>query len=421
LTDAVADALVVRPSAIPAGIERLQNGVLWLIGFSGAFVRWEPAPYEAIVSLGIVVFAASGLKLRPMHIPLIALLIATTVAYGIGVVPVMEREGTVQWAAVSCFMAASSLFFAMVMAENTERRLAALMTGYLLSALMAAFIGVAAWAHVIPSADYFLINGRAMATFKDANVYGPFLILPLAMTLSRLMAGQYRSFVANAGIVLLIGAGLFFSFSRGAWGHFVATTVLMLAFNFLTARSNKERIRILVFAAAGAAAVAFLIVLVLSIDSVAALFRERASLVQSYDAGPQGRFGRYLPGFLLMLDNPIGIGPMQFTRYFPEDPHDSFLDAFVAGGWLGGTTHLALMVMTLALGLRQVFVRTPWQRAYIAIYATFAAEVGESVIIDVQHWRHFYLLLGLIWGLMAVPRAVASGDEPHYSPARLGA
>ena len=75
--------------------------------------------------------------------------------------------------------------------------------------------------------------------------------------------------------------------------------------------------------------------------------------------------------------------------------------------------HLLLMIVTLWFGLRHVFQRTPWQRAYIAIYATFAAEVAESWIIDVQHWRHFYLLIGLIWGLIAAGglrtrRAVAS-------------
>ena len=80
-----------------------------------------------------------------------------------------------------------------------------------------------------------------------------------------------------------------------------------------------------------------------------------------------------------------------------------------------------LMVVTLLFGFRHVFVRAPWQRTYIAIYATFAAEVGESYIIDVQHWRHFYLLIGLIWGLIAVRaklprRAVAYASDGLYIP-----
>jgi hypothetical protein len=151
----------------------------------------------------------------------------------------------------------------------------------------------------------------------------------------------------------------------------------------------------------------------LSIDAVAELFKERASLVQNYDAGHLGRFGRHILGALLIFDHPLGVGPLQFSKYFPEDPHNSFLDAFMAGGWLGGVTFLALVLVTLSIGLRHVFVRTPWQPTYIAVYAAFVGEVGESYIIDVQHWRHYYLIMGMVWGLLlaghAARRAPAEG------------
>jgi hypothetical protein len=236
--------------------------------------------------------------------------------------------------------------------------------------------------------------------------------------MGRVLAGQYRSLVFSVGLIGLMSLAILLTFSRGAWGHLVVSAVLMAGFTFLTVQTRRERLRIAFFAVLGLAVVALAFAAILSIGSVGTMFSERAELVQGYDAGPQGRFGRYLPGFLLMLDNPIGIGPLQFTHYFPEDPHNSFLDAFVAGGWLGGVVHLTLMVLTLGFGLRHVFVRTPWQRTYIAIYATFAAEVGESIIIDVQHWRHFYLLIGLVWGLVAVGRNVAPAQNAAYNPVR---
>jgi hypothetical protein len=33
-------------------------------------------------------------------------------------------------------------------------------------------------------------------------------------------------------------------------------------------------------------------------------------------------------------------------------------------------------------------------------YATFIGLFAESIIIDSNHWRHMYLLMGMIWGLM---------------------
>jgi hypothetical protein len=74
--------------------------------------------------------------------------------------------------------------------------------------------------------------------------------------------------------------------------------------------------------------------------------------------------------------------------------------SFLDGGWLGGVVWIVTAAVTLALGLRQVFVAAPWQRTYIAIYATFVGEVAESYIIDAHHWRHYFLTMGLVWGLM---------------------
>lgn len=405
--------------ALTVSRARVELTTLWVVGFSSAFVRFEPAPYDAFIALAAFVFAVMGLKLRPGHIPLVLLMIGTSIAYGIGVLRVLDKEDTLKWSIVSTFLALSSIFFALVLTEDTERRLNVLIAGYIASATIAAVIAVTSWFHVLPASDFFLWVGRARGTFKDPNVYGPFMVLPIVVLIGRVLAGNYRSLIFNAGLIGLMSLAVLLTFSRGAWGHLAVSVLLLVLFTFLTTTTNKERLRILFFGALGVAAVTLAFIAILSVGSVGSMFTERAALVQGYDAGPQGRFGRYLPGFLLMLDNPIGIGPLQFTNYFPEDPHNSFLDAFVAGGWLGGTVHFTLMVLTLGYGLRHVFVRTPWQRAYIAIYATFAAEVGESIIIDVQHWRHFYLLIGLVWGLMALGRDVApAGDAPYNPPRR---
>lgn len=400
-------------------VRRLQLAILWTVGFAGAFVRFEPAPYDGLIVFATFAFALTGLKLRPGHIPLVLLMIGTSIAYGVSVLPVLDKPDTLKWSAVSAFLALSSIFFALALAEDTERRLNVLIGGYIASATIAAVIAAASWFHAIPNADFFLWVGRARGTFKDPNVFGPFMVLPCVVVAGRLLAGQYRSLIFSTGLLGLMCLAVLLTFSRGAWGHLAVAIMLMAFFNFLTAQSNKERTRIVCLAALGAVAATLALLLVLSIGSVGSMFSERAELVQGYDAGPQGRFGRYIPGFLLMLEHPLGIGPLQFTHYFPEDPHNSFLDAFVAGGWLGGVTHFTLMAMTLLFGLRHVFIRTPWQRTYIAVFATFAAELGESIIIDVQHWRHFYLLIGVLWGLIALARSgVAPGENAPYNPPR---
>jgi hypothetical protein len=59
-----------------------------------------------------------------------------------------------------------------------------------------------------------------------------------------------------------------------------------------------------------------------------------------------------------------------------------------------------VVIITLAIGLRGVFMPAPWRNIHIAVYAAFVGVVGESAIIDSDHWRHYFLLMGTIWGLV---------------------
>ena len=65
---------------------------------------------------------------------------------------------------------------------------------------------------------------------------------------------------------------------------------------------------------------------------------------------------------------------------------------------------VTLTTVTVVRGFRFALVRTPWQPTYHLIYAAFLGTVGESAIVDIDHWRHYFLMLGVLWGLMAVSR-----------------
>lgn len=400
-------------------IDKIQHGLLWLIGASSGFVMIEPAPYELVCIIAMVAFAATGLSLRAGHLPLLFLLLLYNIGCVLSLLPVIALEDTAKWTAVTCFLAVTSLFFAIAMADDTERRLNALFAGYILSAVVTSIIAVLAYFKLIPGWELFIMALRAKSTFKDPNVFGPFLILPALIVLQRVLFGRLRDILIGGFTLMIIAAGLLLSFSRGAWGHFGVSALIMLFFTYLTTRSTRERLHILVAAMIGAAVIAAFVVALLSLDQVANLFKERASLVQDYDAGHLGRFGRHILGAMMALDHPNGIGPLQFHKYLPEDPHNSFLDAFIAGGWLGGVSYLAMVMVMVVMGLRHVFVPAPWQATYIAIYATFLGEVGESYIIDVQHWRHYFLIVGLVWGLMVIRTPVVR-RATSAAPVALG-
>jgi hypothetical protein len=205
----------------------------------------------------------------------------------------------------------------------------------------------------------------------------------------------------------ILALAILLAFSRAAWGGVVITSAFMLTMMILTSRSDAQRTRIIVMAAIAALIVALLVAVLLSSDSIDEMFRQRASFDQSYDEGRFGRFGRHILGAEMALDLPLGIGPLQFHNYFPEDTHNSYLNAFMSGGWISGICYPTLVFM----GFRYAFIRVPWQRTYLAIFAAYLGTVGENFIIDTDHWRHFWMMLGVMWGMFVAAQRYRPGTD----------
>jgi hypothetical protein len=402
------------------GVLALQRALVWLVGASGAIVFIEPSPYELMTLTAAIVFFATGLRLRLVFMPLLLLLFLVNVGYTIGAVPYMDQSEVANWIATSWYMAVTVIFFAMVLSEDTAARLDMLRRGLIVGALIASVSGIAGYFNLVPGGhDLLTLYERARGTFKDPNVLGAFLILPALFALQSVVSDRLGKSFRSAISLGIMALAILLAFSRAAWGGLVITSAFMLALMVLTSQSRAQRSRIIVMAVVAVIVVVALIAVLLSFDSIAEMFKQRASFDQSYDEGRFGRFGRHILGADMALDLPFGIGPLQFHTYFPEDTHNSYLNAFMSGGWITGICYPALVFITVIMGFRHIFVRVPWQRAYLAIFAAFVGTVGESFVIDTDHWRHFWMMLGAMWGMFAAAqRYRAASSEQDALPQR---
>jgi hypothetical protein len=402
---ATAGGVNVAAQAAP-GVVALQRALVWLVGASGAIVFIEPSPYEIATLLATVTFFATGLRLRLAFMPLVLLLILLNVGYTISAIPLLGQSEVASWIATSWYMAVTVVFFAMVTSEDTEARLDMLRRGLVVGAMIASLSAISGYFNLVPGGhDLLTLYERARGTFKDPNVLGAFLILPALFSLQSVVSDEFAKAFRNAIAFGIMALAILLAFSRAAWGGLILTSAFMLALMVMTSRSNAQRSRIIIMALVAAVLGLALIAILLSFDSIAEMFKQRASFDQSYDEGRFGRFGRHILGAEMALDLPLGIGPLQFHRYFPEDTHNSYLNAFMSGGWLSGVCYPALVFTTVIMGFRHIFVRVPWQRAYLAIFSAFVGTVGESFIIDTDHWRHFWMMLGAMWGMIAAAQA----------------
>ncbi|MGN6310580.1 MAG: O-antigen ligase family protein [Xanthobacteraceae bacterium] len=412
MTDFAASYGSLPPALVAPRVAALQRGLLWLVGCSGAVVFFEPSPYELTTLLAMIVLVATGLSLRIAFLPLAAMLFLINIGYTICAADLMNQSRIVTWVLTSWYMAITAIFFAMAVAQDTSARLDFLRRGLIFGALIASLAGIAGYFKLFPGAyGLFTLYGRAMGPFKDPNVFSAFLVLPALFLLQSVVSDRFGKALRSTLVLGIITLALLLAFSRAAWGQFIISAAFMLFMMVLTSKTNIQRSRIITLSVAALLMGVVLLLVLLSFDSIDTIFKQRASFDQSYDEGRFGRFGRHILGARMALDLPFGIGPLQFTKFFPEDTHNSYLNAFMSGGWISGVCYPALIGTTVVLGFRYAFVRTPWQRVYLAVFATFLGTVGEAFIIDTDHWRHFWMMMGLMWGMFAA-------NQQHIATAR---
>ena len=388
-----------RPGLAAVGV--IGSALVTLGVFLSGFVIAEPAPYELFMAGLIGLWAIVGLRISRNIAPLLVLIVTYNVGGMLSLTVMRELGGGPMYIAVSLFLALSSVFFAAII-EARHQRLPLIMRAWVASALITALLGILGYFHAFPGSEVFTLYDRAKGAFQDPNVFGPFLVVPSLYLMHGLLTGKLAAAPLRVIGVLVLALGVFLSFSRAAWALYLFSVMALVFVMLLKERTGAFRLKILILSIIAIGLMVLALVVALQFDKVADLFSSRTQLVQEYDGGHLGRFDRHRIGFLMAMENPLGIGPMVFSEMFPEDEHNIWLKSLTTYGWLGFVCYVTLIAWTLWLGLRYMLRDRPWQ-PYLMI--CLIAIVGHSAIgfvIDTDHWRHFYLLLGVIWGCIAL-------------------
>jgi hypothetical protein len=385
----------------------VERGLLFLLTLSGFVAFIEPSPYEFTFGLVLVFFLISGgLRFHASVVPLVFCLILFSLGGFISLVPFFDEYASMMFTFISAYLSITTIFFAALLGIDALGRLEALRKGYVIAAVLASIAGIMGYFNIGGLGESLTRFERAAGTFKDANVLGTFVILPLVYLVRDIFVERVRLWAVAAIGVILFG-GVFLSFSRGAWAHAVLSLAMMTVLTYATARSGRVRRRIIVMTVAGITFVVTGLVAAISFNTIGEMFEARASLEQSYDLGEQGRFGNQLNSIPMLMERPNGFGPLRFRFFFPEDPHNVFVNAFASYGWLGGFSYLILIIFTVAIGWRVARADFPLRDHAIVIWSTLFIEILQGMQIDTDHWRHFWLMLGLIWGMLPLLRSAS--------------
>lgn len=397
-----------------ATIRLIGTGALALGVFLTGFVMHEPAPGDALIALLMAFWFMLGLKISRSTGPLAMLLVVIETGCLLSLTQMHDlAEGPVYFG-VSAFLALTAIFYAAIF-EDRHERLHLFFKAWTAAAVITAMLGILGYFHAFPGAAIFTRYDRAMGAFKDPNVFGPYLVAPALYLIHGILTGKTYHLPLRAISLMIIAVAVLLAFSRAAWGLFVFSAVALVFVMLLKERSSAFRLKILVLALAGIVAMVAAVVVALQFHQVSDLFSTRTQLVQAYDGGHLGRFERHRLGFLMSMEKPFGIGPLVFSTIYPEDEHNIWLKMLTSYGWLGFVTYITLICWTLAAGFRLLLRNRPWQPFLMIAWIVLLGHVGIGNVIDTDHWRHFYMLLGIIWGCRALEENYQRNDARRGS------
>ena len=373
----------------------------------------EPAPVDLIMIAVIALLPLAGLQ--TYSVALFGFLLLW-LACGAGAL--LAAMNSTDWlrstihTGVSFYLYLVTFVLAAFIATSPRTHTVLILRASVVGAVVAATAALVGYFHLVPGAfELFTKFGRAAGTFKDPNVLGPFLVPAILYCLHLVITGSWRQARVPLVLAAFLSLALLLSFSRGAWINLAVALVVYGYVAFVIAPTAVDRLRLVVLGTAGLALLASVVIVAVQFESVAALLAERSSLEQGYDVGPEGRFGGHEKAKALILDNPFGIGATQFASlHHHEDVHNVYLSMFLNAGWLGGVLYGLVVGMTLLLGLRHMARDTVCRPLFAIAYAALLGNVVEGLVIDTDHWRHFYVLLAIVWGLMTASRATETAE-----------
>jgi len=402
------------PALLQRGAAKLLN---WLVAFwifTGGLVLFDPSPYEIsfLLLLPVALIGGFGLHRSTLGLLWIFVLFTPFALIGAFQVRVEPLGDALVFVLVTVFLLFTAYFVANYVAEAAERRMRLIVNAYTLIAVISALVGTLAYLGILPGAELFTRYDRAKAFFQDPNVYGPFLVLPAMFALQRLLLHRGWTTLWAGAVLLILAIGVFASFSRAAWGHLAVSGGIVFALCFVLEAGAIQKVRMLLLSIVGVLVVVVAIGGLLSIPTVQKLFETRTAS-QDYDSGETGRFGRQGYAFDLALEHPFGIGPLEFRHLrVIEEPHNTYVNVLHSYGWGGGIAYFSLVLITLFRAVKGLANSSPHRLLLIPLVATFVPLAGEAAIIDTDHWRHYFLVVGLIWGVTAAMDRRSAAPAP---------
>jgi O-antigen ligase len=367
-----------------------------------SIVLVEPAPVDGLILGLLLVGVCAGIigfrGLEPVAvIPLSVFVLANIIS----LYDPIDSKRAIWYILVTLYLCLSWVFFVGVLWTYGKRGMDVMIKTYTAAGMLCIVPGLLSYFHLIGFQSTLLLFGRPKGTFKDPNVYGPYVIPVALFAVAGIITTKRKtakSALLHVAIAIVSVAGIFLSYSRACWINFGLALMAYLFFSYMFRPVGTPSPFPISRALISFVGLAFCIGLVLQIPEVRDMLSQRltSSGLHGYD---KDRFGTQHEAFETALEKPLGIGPGQAEYAFHYSTHSSYMRVLSENGFLGAAGFVVFIFVSLGRALMMGWKTNDpyWEKIFFIASACILGNIVNSAVVDTVHWRHFWFLLALPW------------------------
>jgi O-antigen ligase len=366
-------------------------GIIFLNGF--VFV--EPAPVEYLLTLSIPFFLILGkIRMKPLFI---FLFLSFINLFSFLVTANITSTINIRFLIINLYMFLTFFLFSMINVKEFDKSFSdKLFMFWTISVFVNFFfyvVGVIISKNIFFGATVIGFGIRFQGFFKDPNVMGPFIIIPLMYWINKfLVKRNFASFL----VVLFLSVSLLLTFSRGAYINFLVAFL----FDIFLIKKLYSKVKFRNIFTIGVGMI-LIIVLILILNpvifgvSIRDFAIQRFRIMQSYDVD---RFKAQKAVIDLIKESPLfGIGIGNYNINVNYAAHNSFVRILGETGTIGFL--LSILMLMFILSDRWLQLKNKTNNIAFVLYSCFVGILAESFFIDTLHWRFLWIILGLLYAI----------------------
>lgn len=384
------------------GARPIPSALYWLVALavgSSFYVAIEPAPTDLLfMLLFAVVLIARGIRFPLDLNPLLSVGVLGFFASSVlSILAAQEVDVAVFYLSVTTYLLITWYLVVTLLATYGTPMWDLIRRAFLVAATIAALIGLVSHFSTILQ-DYLSVQSsygeRARGSFKDPNVYSPFLVAALILVINHMITRRLLSAV-SISLLCLFSVEILGAFSRGAYVNAAVSLLIYFALHLFVMPRREWLVRWLILGLVGLPAVMAVLLIFLNVSGLEDFLWDRVRM-HEYDAK---RFGTQSLAIDSIGVTPLGFGPGQSDLTLGYSPHNLFLRVAAENGLFAILFFLLFLAITCWTCLRGMWRRGPYQDVYACCFAILLGVLTNSLVIDTLHWRHFFLFLAIPTGL----------------------